>query len=274
MARPIKDGLDYFPLDTDMDQDDKIAYVEAKHGLIAFAIIVRLMMRIYRQGYYTMWTEREQVLFSKSINVDIETTKTIVNEYINEGFFDQKLFEEHSVLTSHGLQMRYLKGCDRRSRIAMIQEYFLIDSNRDDVKLDSVTLTCINADNNSVNVPVTSAESTQSKVKETILNKIKLNNNINACAREDHQPVDKSSLEAEDKSIPTPEAAYAELISKGGNTTKEPEWSHQFVGWAAMKLGGSSVIARSPEKDAPHIREAYIKEYSRLLGLCEKAEAG
>ena len=28
MARPQKNGLDYFPLDVDMDQDDKIALIE------------------------------------------------------------------------------------------------------------------------------------------------------------------------------------------------------------------------------------------------------
>ena len=31
MARPQKNGLDYFPLDVDMDQDDKIALIEAQH---------------------------------------------------------------------------------------------------------------------------------------------------------------------------------------------------------------------------------------------------
>ena len=30
MARPIKEGLEYFPLDCDIDQDDKIALIEAQ----------------------------------------------------------------------------------------------------------------------------------------------------------------------------------------------------------------------------------------------------
>lgn len=28
MARPQSEGLDYFPLDVDMDSDDKIEYIE------------------------------------------------------------------------------------------------------------------------------------------------------------------------------------------------------------------------------------------------------
>lgn len=32
MARPTKTGLEYFPLDVDMDQDDKLFFIEAKYG--------------------------------------------------------------------------------------------------------------------------------------------------------------------------------------------------------------------------------------------------
>ena len=45
MARPQKKGLDYFPLDVDIDQDDKIALIEAKHGAIGFAVIIKLLMK-------------------------------------------------------------------------------------------------------------------------------------------------------------------------------------------------------------------------------------
>ena len=33
MARPLKEGLDYFPLDVDVDQDDKVAIIEGMHGV-------------------------------------------------------------------------------------------------------------------------------------------------------------------------------------------------------------------------------------------------
>ena len=34
MSRPIKTGLEYFPLDVDMDQDDKLFFIEAFQFLI------------------------------------------------------------------------------------------------------------------------------------------------------------------------------------------------------------------------------------------------
>ena len=42
MARPQKEGLDYFPFDVDMDQDDKVALIEAKHGITGFGVVVKL----------------------------------------------------------------------------------------------------------------------------------------------------------------------------------------------------------------------------------------
>ena len=71
MARPQKTGLDYFPLDVDIDQDDKVAIIEAQHGIVGFGIVVKLLMKIYDTGYFYEWTEREQILFSNRVNVNI-----------------------------------------------------------------------------------------------------------------------------------------------------------------------------------------------------------
>lgn len=46
MARPQKEGLDYFPLDTDIAEDEKILYLEAETGLEGFAIYVKLLSTI------------------------------------------------------------------------------------------------------------------------------------------------------------------------------------------------------------------------------------
>ena len=50
--RPIKQGLDYFPLDVDMDTDDKIVLIESRYGSDGFTVIIKLLMKIYRNGYY------------------------------------------------------------------------------------------------------------------------------------------------------------------------------------------------------------------------------
>ena len=109
MARPQKDGLDYFPLDVDIDQDDKIQLIEAQFGVIGFGIVIKLLMKIYKEGYFYEWTEKEQLLFSRRVNVDINQVNDVINECLKWGLFDQKLYEEYHILTSKGIQRRYMR---------------------------------------------------------------------------------------------------------------------------------------------------------------------
>jgi hypothetical protein len=154
MARPLKEGLDYFPLDVDIDQDDKVAMIEAQFGHEGFSVVIRLLMRIYKEGYYYSWSKREQVLFSKRVNVNINTLTEIVNECVNEGLFNRELFEKFEILTSKGIQERYLEAIKRRKQASFIEEYFLIDDIKSIVGSNKIDVTLVNADNKKVNVNI------------------------------------------------------------------------------------------------------------------------
>jgi hypothetical protein len=127
MARPQKEGLDYFPLDVDMDQDDKIALIEARYGLVGFGVVIRLFMKIYKNSYFYEWTEKEQLLFARRVNVDINVINEIINDCLKWGIFDESIYEKHKVLTSRGIQRRYLKAADRRQRVQINSTYLLLD---------------------------------------------------------------------------------------------------------------------------------------------------
>ena len=127
MARPQKEGLDYFPLDVDMDQDDKIALIEARYGLVGFGVVIRLFMKIYKNSYFYEWAEKEQLLFARRVNVDINVINEIINDCLKWGIFDKSIYEKHKVLTSRGIQRRYLKAVDRRQRVQISSTYLLLD---------------------------------------------------------------------------------------------------------------------------------------------------
>ena len=55
MARPLKDGVTYFPLDVVLDE--KFELIEAEFGIKGFAVVVKLYQKIYGQGYYCEWTD-------------------------------------------------------------------------------------------------------------------------------------------------------------------------------------------------------------------------
>lgn len=163
MARPIKQGLDYFPLDVDIDQDDKIEMVEAEHGHVGFSVVIRLLAKIYKEGYFYEWSERERKLFAKRVNVDINTLESIVSDCINERIFNKTLFEAHGILTSKGIQKRYLEAVKRRKQVVFKKEYFLVDDVASIVGSNKIAVFIEDADENKVNVNINHVDGDKKK---------------------------------------------------------------------------------------------------------------
>jgi len=147
LARPQKEGLDYFPLDIDMDQDDKVLLIEAKHKITGFAVLIKLLMKIYKEGYFYKWTEREQLLLSSKVNVDINIITEIVSDCIKWEFFNSSLYLKYEILTSGGIQKRYFKSVERRKEITLISEYLLISPPK---QTDNFTVNMVYVDGNNL----------------------------------------------------------------------------------------------------------------------------
>ncbi|MGW8956645.1 DUF4373 domain-containing protein [Paenibacillus sp. NPDC055715] len=173
VARPLKESLDYFPLDIDFDQDDKLVVPIAKYGMQGLGVIIKVMMNIYRNSYFYTWGEREQFSLSSKVNVDINLVIDIINECIKWDFFDQKVYESHKVLTSRGFQKRYIEAAKRRKSIAFREEWVLIDPSEECKKV-AYSISIVNADGKLVNEYINPDKcnsmytgNTQSKVKES-----------------------------------------------------------------------------------------------------------
>lgn len=174
MARPQKSGLDYFPLNVDMDQDDKIMLIESEFGIAGFGIIVKMLSKIYSNGYYYEWGEKEQLLFSKRVNVNINEVIECINSAIKWDLFDKTTYEKYNILTSKGIQKRYIEAVGRRKTLEIIEEYWLIDIPENEkmtVILVNVDINPVNADINGKIVDINS----QSKEKKRKEKKSKVN---------------------------------------------------------------------------------------------------
>jgi hypothetical protein len=160
MGRPAKNGLDYFPLDIDFPEDEKIRYATAAYGLNAEAIIIRLLCRIYKNNGFIKWDEDAEILFAASLGRKITRVKIhgIIQELLKRSFFDKKMFEKHAVLTSRGIQRRMNNIANQLHRKSTIPEYYLISSEETTGRL-----------------PVNTEKSAQIKRKEIKGNKIKGN---------------------------------------------------------------------------------------------------
>ncbi len=127
MARPPKKGLDYFPLDCRLDT--KLRIVIALFGLPGFAIVVMLWQRIYgEEGYYIEWNEDCGRLFALENNADYGIVSKVVEESLKRGIFDQEKFQKYSILTSKGIQERYLTMTEKRTGIKILDQYAVLSA--------------------------------------------------------------------------------------------------------------------------------------------------
>ena len=155
----MKSGIDYFPLDVTLDE--KFELIEAQFGLKGFAIMIKLLQKIYGgEGYYAEWTTEIALLFAKRIGANGSAVSDIVNAAIKRGIFDKTLYDKYQILTSKGIQKRYFEIVSRRKNVEVKREYLLFDA----------AILKKNADNFSENVdifPKNAYISEQSKGKES-----------------------------------------------------------------------------------------------------------
>lgn len=125
----MKNGIEYFPLNTNFFDDDKIALIEVDHGYLGSYVLIRIMSKIYdSEGYYCHWGEDERKLFVKRIggrDFDLAKLDAIVESGFNRDFFDRTIYQKYGVLTSRGIQKRFFEAVSRR-QAQVYREYLLV----------------------------------------------------------------------------------------------------------------------------------------------------
>ncbi|MGJ0996610.1 Lin1244/Lin1753 domain-containing protein [Enterococcus casseliflavus] len=163
MARPTKKGLDYFPLDVDFLSDLKVRRIIKACGKEAVHILLALLANVYRdEGYYVLWDEDLAFLVADEVGAKEGTVEELVKKAVQVKFFDKDIFDKYSVLTSKGIQNRYILATKERKKVELEFKYLLTNEvNRSNIS--------INGRNNSVN----QGNNQQSKVKESKVKEIK-----------------------------------------------------------------------------------------------------
>ncbi|EGP4751905.1 Lin1244/Lin1753 domain-containing protein [Enterococcus faecium] len=155
MARPTKEGLDYFPLDVDVFEDEKIEAIAGEFGLKGEIAVIKLLCAIYKKGYFILWNDLTQATLLKRLpGVSKEMLNQVVNRLVKWGFFDKQLFDSVEVLTSENIQATYFEATKRR-------------------KSPKPTKYVINANINTQDERVNDGINPQSKGNKSKLNKIK-----------------------------------------------------------------------------------------------------
>lgn len=143
-GRQRKVGLDYFELDCQLEE--KIRLIQAEFGLKGFAIVVKLYQKIYGEfGYYCEWNEDSLLLFMSENGVSSRDEKNLISEIvaacIRRNIFSEKIFVKYGVLTSVGVQKRYLRAVSKREEVELKKEYLLISvgENNKNIVVNSIS---------------------------------------------------------------------------------------------------------------------------------------
>lgn len=175
MARPTKTGLDYYPMDVGFLRDKKVRLLRSEFGASSVLFVLYVLGKAYEgDGYFLAWDKDELLLAADELHEQPTYISEVLQGCLKRSIFDERVFQMFNVLTSAGIQRRYLRGCEKRDGIAIFSEYWLlnIDSKTDvpasiRAKLAFVSVTGGNNDVNSPGNLENSPGNPQSKVKES-----------------------------------------------------------------------------------------------------------
>ncbi len=135
MARPTKDGINYFPMDVGFLQDKKVRLIKGEFGAKGVLVLLQLLCSIYGEnGYFKQWDEDDCLLMSEGVDGDApaQLIQEVVQGCVRRSIFDDRVYDVFGVLTSRGIQRRYLRAVSTYENIDIYEEYWLL--NIDDKK--------------------------------------------------------------------------------------------------------------------------------------------
>jgi len=197
MARPVKMGIDYFPLNIDIFDDEKVIPVSSEFGAKGECIVVRVLCAIYRNGYFAECSDAFIYKIAKQSNLPHTLVNEIISRLVKWGFFNKSVFDSFGVLTSAGIQKRWKEATRKRVPTENLSFWVLEDDR------------IINDGNRGFlpeETPLTPTETTQkkrNKIKEKdntdVLSKKKDPNPLNPDPKkETHPPVAPPPLPAQE----------------------------------------------------------------------------
>lgn len=168
MARPKKDGLDYFPVDVNILNDIKTKKLIRSYGTETVAILIYLLSAIYRDnGYYLQYDDDLNFIVADEFNFEESFVKDVISKMVEVDFFNKEMFEQFNILTSEGIQKRFFKASERRVSVNILQTYCLINDSSTEFMYTETTDEPNKCEQKPRSSGVSAYKGTQSKEKES-----------------------------------------------------------------------------------------------------------
>ena len=137
------DGINYFPVSVNFMEENAMEVIEVKYGIKGSAIVLKLMCKIYKEGYYIRWDEEQCLIFANKAGreVQAEEVKGIIKILFIKGILDENSYRENGILTSENIQKVWLEATKRRKRELSELPYLIVKPEKENGKPDTPSIT-------------------------------------------------------------------------------------------------------------------------------------
>ncbi|EYB15768.1 hypothetical protein M140_0723 [Bacteroides fragilis str. S38L3] len=120
-------------------EENAMEVIEAKYGIKGSAIVLKLMCKIYKEGYYIRWDEEQCLIFANKAGreVQAEEVQGIIEILFTKGILDRNSYQENGILTSESIQKVWMEATKRRKRELSELPYLMVKPEKENGKADT-----------------------------------------------------------------------------------------------------------------------------------------
>ena len=129
----IYDGINYFPVGVNFMEENAMEVIEAKYGIKGSAIVLKLLCKIYKEGYFIRWDEEQCLIFANKAGREVQAAEVqeIIEILFIKEILDRDSYLENGILTSANIQKVWMEATKRRKRELSELPYLMVKTEKD-----------------------------------------------------------------------------------------------------------------------------------------------
>ena len=132
----IYDGINYFPVGVNFMEENAMEVIEAKYGIKGSAIVLKLLCKIYKEGYFIRWDEEQCLIFANKAGREVQAAEVqgIIEILFIKGILDRNSYLANGILTSENIQKVRMEATKRRKRELSELPYLMVKTEKENDK--------------------------------------------------------------------------------------------------------------------------------------------
>ena len=117
-------------------EENAMEVIEAKYGIKGSAIVLKLLCKIYKEGYFIRWDEEQCLIFANKAGREVQAAEVqgIIEILFIKGIMDKNSYLENGILTSENIQKVWMEATKRRKRELSELPYLMVKTEKENDK--------------------------------------------------------------------------------------------------------------------------------------------